>query len=110
MNRMKKFNNIIFFFYLLWFAFIVFLNLKGNIGFGHGLGDWYYIFLIFFLTILTLYFYFKIIKNTQPNKKMIYLFIIFIVIIIISFSLKLTLFRGPEFPWNGDVFLQLNII
>ena len=102
---MKQISRIAFLTYLLWFSLIVFLNLKGEIGFGHGLGDLYYLIFIVFLTILFLFFYLRIIRKYLDNKRMIYLFIVFLFITVVSFSLKLTLLRGPEFPWDGNLFL-----
>ncbi len=102
---MKQIIRIAFFSYLLWFSFVVFLNLKGDIAFGHGLGDLYYLIFLVSLTILSLIFYLRIIKGYLANKKMIYLFIVYLIVIVVSFSLKLTLFRGAEFPWDGNIFL-----
>ena len=101
---MKQISRIAFFSYILWVSFVVFLNFKGDIAFGHGLGDLYYLIFIIFLTVLSLIFYVRIKKNFD-NKKMIYLFIVYLIVIVVSFCLKLTLFRGGEYPWDGKVFM-----
>ncbi len=102
---MKQISRIAFFSYLLWVSIVVFLNFKGDITFGHGLGDLYYLIFIVSLTILSLIFYVRINKGNFANKKMIYLFIVYLIVIVVSFCLKLTLFRGAEFPWDGNIFL-----
>ena len=102
---MKQISRIVFFSYLLWFSFVVFLNLKGDITFGHALGDLYYLIFIVSSTILSLIFYLRINKGHLYNNKIIYLFIVYLIVIVVSFSLKLTLFRGSEFPWDGNILL-----
>jgi len=101
---MKQISSITFFLYLFWFLLVIFLNLKGNITFGYGLGDFYYLLFLTFLTVLSLFFYLRIIKRVLYNKT-VYLFIVYLIVIIVFFSLKLTLLRGAEFSWNGSFFL-----
>jgi hypothetical protein len=102
---MKNTGRIAFLFYNIWFLLVIFLNLKGDITFGHGLGDLYYLLMLVVLTILSLIFYLKDIKKNTSNTYLFCLFVILLIVVIVSFSLKLTLLRGPEYPWNGNFFL-----
>lgn len=102
---MKRVIRIVFITYLFWFLLVVFFNLNGNISFGHGLGDLYYLLFIVFLTVLALVFYLRMLKPPLAGKTAVFLFVAYLIAIVISFSLKLTLYRGPEFPWNENLFL-----
>jgi len=99
---MKQISRITFLIYLLWMLFVIFLNLRGDITFGHGLGDLYYLIALIFLTVLSIVFYIRITKRNYTNA---YLFVVYLLLIIISFCIKLTLLRGAEYPWNGKFFL-----
>jgi len=96
-------NNLIkttYWIFILWGVLVAVLNLNGNITFGHGLGDVYYLLLLLFFEILVSIITFKIPKNSNKQTTAI-LFLLFVLAIIISFTLKLTIFRGPEYPWDG---------
>ena len=102
---MKQISRISFFIYILWVLLVTFLNLRGNIAFGHGLGDLYYLMSILFITLIIILFYLRIIGKKYANRNVIYLFIIYLVMVILFYCLKLTLLRGAEYPWNGKIFL-----
>lgn len=102
---MKKFSRIVFLIYLLWVLSVVFLNLRGDIGFGHGLGDLYYLMTVILFTLLSVVFFLRIAKEKYDSRKLIYLFVFYLLIIIVFYCLKLTLLRGAEYPWNGRLFL-----
>lgn len=102
---MKKISRIIFFIYLLWVLLVVFLNFRGDITFGHGLGDLYYLIILIFFTALSVFFYLRIARGGYSSKQTIYLFAIYLLIVIVFYCLKLTFLRGAEYPWNGKLFL-----
>lgn len=88
-------------------AFVIFVILTvillfyGKISFGHGLGDLYYLvfFVLWSIVIISIYIYI-LKKNNFTLLPLLYGFIITIIIITI---VKLTIFRGPEFHWNGNI-------
>jgi len=101
---MKQVVNIWHIIFVLWALLLLGLNLNGNISFGHWLGDIYYlIFLVLFVSIMMLI-------GIKSFKKMSALgqvvFLIFQLGGIALFMLQLTIFRGPEFSWNGRLFLR----
>ena len=102
---MKQINRIVFFIYLLWVLLVMFFNFRGDITFGHGLGDLYYLIVLFFLTLLAIFFYTRVTKGSYNNTVVVYLFAIYLLIVIVSFYFKLTILRGAEYPWNGKLFL-----
>jgi hypothetical protein len=102
---MKQICSIGFSFYLFWFAVVMFFNLKGDIVFGHGLGDLYYLIGLIFFSIVGLILFLKIAKEKVINKKKGYSFVIYLVIVMALFCLKLTLFRGAEYPWDCTIFM-----
>ena len=81
------------------------------ITFGHGLGDLYELMFLIVISIILFIFYFilfKIFKN-KSSKILSLLKIIYYLCmtsIIVWFSLQLTLFRGSEYKWNGDIFFK----
>ena len=99
-------------FYLIWLISLIFLSMTAVITFGHGLGDLYdLINLVILSTVLFVFYFiiFKIFKNKSSKilnllKIIYYLYITFIIIL---FSLKLTLFRGSEYSWNGNIFFKV---
>lgn len=102
---MEKFRRAIILIYTIWVVLIVSLCLSGKITFGHGLGDLYYLAGLVLLTLLFLTIFLRIRKKVVENPMMTYASLFCIVLIIVIFSLKLTFFRGSEYPWNGAVFL-----
>jgi len=101
---MKQVVNIWHIIFVLWALLLLGLNLNGNISFGHWLGDIYYlIFLVLFVSIMMLI-------GIKSFKKMSALgqvvFLIFQLGGIALFMLQLTIIRGPEFSWNGRLFLR----
>jgi|SRR5689334_9512635 len=102
---MRNFFRIGFYIYLIWAICVVYFNLTGHVGFGHGLGDLYYLITLAFLTAIAVIFFFRITKGREVNITIIYIYLCYLLAILIAFSLKLTLFRGAEFPWNGEIFI-----
>ena len=102
---MKQITRVAFFTYLFWVSLVISLSLKGSIVFGHGLGDLYYLIRLVLLTVVSLVFYVWISKKNFSNKGIIYIFLVYLITIIVYFCLKLTLFRGAEYPWDGKLFM-----
>jgi hypothetical protein len=87
---------------LLIFGILFGLLLNGNIRFGHGFGDVFYYSFIILGLILSLINYFIL-----KMKKIIYAYFtvcIFIIYAVLIF-MKMTVWRGPEYLWNGDVII-----
>jgi hypothetical protein len=102
---MKQIIRIVFFIYLLLISTVVFLNLKGDVTFGHGLGDLYFLITIIIVTVILLFFFIKMVKSNYVNAIVIYFFLSFLLLIIVLLCLKLTVLRGSEYPWNGSFFI-----
>lgn len=102
---MSKGIRIIYWLFILWSVLLAVLNLNANIVFGHGLGDVYYLlFLLFFVIVISIINFNKI-GNTNKQVTAT-LLLIFMLVIVIAFTLKLTIYRGPEYPWNGRLFVN----
>lgn len=101
---MKQISRITFFIYLLWMLLVEFLNFRGYIAFGHGLGDLYYLISLIFFSVSAIYFYLQLVKGKYSRGKAI-LFVIYLLMVIIFYCLRLTYLRGAEYPWNGNLFL-----
>jgi hypothetical protein len=90
-----------------WFVLIVglsmwFLVISDSITFGYGLGDlFYFVFLsIILLVQILLNFTFSAFKRANRN-----LIVGFVFSLIYSFFIhQLTIGRGSEYPWNGQIF------
>lgn len=86
-----------------WTIIFILLFFSGFITFGHGIGDIVYGFyvIIFFISISILRF--KVLKE-RVNSVVRYIFFCVIVLFIGYITLEFTLFRGPEYIWNGNFF------
>ncbi len=92
-----------------WTAFvlglsIVILTLNDKIYFGHGLGDLFYLILIAFFVIIHLTLNLTYVKRGGTKRNLI-IGIIFLVTYSL-FIYKLTIGRGPESRWNGEILVQ----
>lgn len=98
---MKKKARRFFIVYVILVGIIAYLNINGKITFGHGLGDLFYLtFLVVISTVLSFLF--------LSEKFLGARFVVFVVmlLVLLFIILKLTLYRGPEYSWNGRLFLQ----
>jgi hypothetical protein len=77
---------------------IIFLNLWGGLTYGYGLGDTYYIgrFVILVLVIGG--------GHIVIKKDLITIILLFL--LLVYNLLLMTIYRGSEYPWNGEVFLS----
>ena len=101
---MNKIRDNCFLVYLIWSILIIVLNINGSIAFGHGLGDVIYLGLIFLFTVAFALAYYKWIRKSTYSL-WVKIFFVLLLIEILIVMLKLTIFRGPEYPWNGRFFL-----
>jgi hypothetical protein len=102
---MKYILNVIFYCYLVLTVCIVVLNLKAKITFGRGLGDVFYLIELIVISIIMAVAFFKVKKHTE-NKFAVMLMCSIMLLTIIFFLLKLTIWRGAEYIWNGNIFLE----
>ncbi len=84
-------------FEILILIIIVILNVMNYITYGHGLGDVY----IDIVIIFSILFIWLIYTITKVNIKLI-MTIYFLLLVLIIF--KITLYRGSEYKWNGNIF------
>ncbi|MCH2231835.1 MAG: hypothetical protein MK105_15985 [Crocinitomicaceae bacterium] len=82
------------------FSILTILSVMGRIRFGHGLGDMIYHPLIYLGILLSLI-NFAIFRNKQSN--VVYLSTAILTSFFVLIFLKMTLWRGPEYSWNGDI-------
>jgi uncharacterized membrane protein YfcA len=100
---MKQFSNIFCFLYLIWNIGILVGIFGGKVTFGQGIGDFFYLVILIILLIVFAYYFFLDIKKKKSLPTLIFLFQ---VIVITLFTLKMTIWRGIEYPWNGSVFFE----
>lgn len=96
----KHWNSILFSFYILFVASIFYGSLSGYLTFGFGLGDLLKLGELVFTLIIIIVVYFL----TRKNYK--YIFCVFIILFTVYFSLGITIFRGSEHKWDGNVFYK----
>lgn len=79
------------------------LIFSGKIVFGQGMGDLFYLILLIILQIIFGYIFFLNIK-----KKVTFPIImaILLIVCVLLFTLKMTVYRGIEYPWNGSLFFE----
>jgi hypothetical protein len=83
---------------------IVVFNFRGDISFGYGLGDLRSLLILAVLNLVVIPLY-LIVRRKSTGREIRYWFIIGLVIIMVIACLKISVFRGPEFPWNGSIWL-----
>lgn len=101
---MKRIIKVTYWLFILWSVLVATLNLNATIAFGHGLGDLYYLSILLLFVVFISIVIFKLPKITN-NQISAILLLSFILVIMIVFTLKLTIFRGPEYPWDGNVLI-----
>ena len=77
---------------------IIFLNLWGGLTYGYGLGDTYYIGRFVILAL--------VIGGGHIVIKKDFITIILLFLLLVYNLLLMTIYRGSEYPWNGEVFLS----
>ena len=91
---------------------ITILSWIGKIAYGHGLGDFFYVFqssaLALVHSIVMIAFIHR--KQKAAEKGLALLVGIIFLLIAVGFTYKFTLGRGVEYKWNGNVFYGQNKI
>jgi hypothetical protein len=100
MKRILNFCNIL---YLIWTISILILIFNGKVTFGQGLGDLFYLILVIILQIFFGYLFYLNIKGRMNFPLIISLLLI---IIVTLFTLKMTIWRGIEYSWNGNILFK----
>ena len=90
---------------LISFSILSILSIGGRVRFGHGLGDMIYHLFIYLGVLLSLI-HFVYFRKKGGNHAYVFtaLLIAFFVLVI----LKMTLWRGSEYAWNGKVLTTLS--
>ena len=91
-------NRILFSFFLI----LSFLASTGKLAFGHGLGDLSYFIFLWLMTIA--YGIWLIFLQRMKDSYMSIGGIIIFSLVFIILVYSMTVGRGPEYRWNGDVF------
>jgi hypothetical protein len=100
MKRILNFCSVL---YLIWTISILVLIFSGKVTFGQGLGDLFYLVLLVILQIFFGYIFYLNIKERMNFPLIISLLLI---ILLTLFTLKMTIWRGIEYPWNGNIFYE----
>lgn len=82
---------------------MLFLIFRGKVTFGQGIGDLFYLLL---LVIFEISYLVIIYKNFKTKISPLLIYSIVAITIIILFTLKMTFYRGIEYPWNGKIFFE----
>ena len=101
---MKKISKITFYFYVLFVCMVTFFVIKGVFTFGHGLGDLYYLIGLIGFLVIAIVLRVRYFKKIEIRVELFFITSIWVVIIFII--LKLTIYRGAEYLWNGRFFLH----
>lgn len=73
---------------------------NGKITFGYGLGD----FVHWIIYIISFVLFFILSRLFKAKEAYIKLILSLWILTLISFVLLVTVFRGAEYPWNGNLF------
>ncbi len=101
--NMRKVLNICSVLYFIWTSIILTLIFNGKIVFGQGIGDMFYVILLVILQIIFGYIFFLNIKKKVTLPLIV---TILLIVCVLLFTLKMTIYRGIEYPWNGSVFFE----
>ena len=88
------------------FSILTIISLMGRIRFGHGLGDMIYHPFIYLGVLLSLI-NFTLFRKKQSN--VVYLSTTLLTSFFVLIFLKMTIWRGPEYSWNGDIITPSNV-
>jgi hypothetical protein len=89
---------------LTYFTTLLLLELVGHITFGHGLGDLYY--LIFVASAVAAHSITTLILHRQRLSEHWFMVTAVVFLLLVIFvTYKFTLGRGPEYKWDGNVFI-----
>jgi hypothetical protein len=97
--NMKLFLNLLFIVFITHIFLIFYGLIKGVLSFGYGLGDIYYLVLLLILFLIIVW-----IRIKAKGRNVLFITLIMFAILILI-ALKLTIWRGPEFKWNGNIFI-----
>jgi hypothetical protein len=85
---------------LTFFVLLSILGVAGKLVFGHGLGDLVYYIIVWVasLAFITIF----IFKKAMPTSVLSFITIVF-VFILLYLIYMMTVGRGPEYRWNGNI-------
>ncbi|MEZ4949248.1 MAG: hypothetical protein R2769_00260 [Saprospiraceae bacterium] len=104
---MKKTYSTLFILCMIYSVLVLVGVLLGNLSFGYGLGDIYLLVgvLIIIVIILLGRFFYKKISERKKSSYSIFFSVLIMFFMVYSF-LRLTIYRGSENPWNGNVLIN----
>jgi hypothetical protein len=103
MNRAAKYFNYFLITFELFFCLGGFIGF--HVAFGEGLGDLFPYALLYILTTTHIVLTILIYRN-KVKRETLPMLVFFYTIIMIIFSLRGTIYRGHEYPWNGKIFYK----
>lgn len=92
--------NHLYYGFTVYIVFICLCVVTGALTFGHGLGDMYYLIGVGLAFILI-----SIMKFADKSNIAGLFIVIAIILISVSVGLKLTIWRGVEYSWDGHIFI-----
>lgn len=91
-----------------WTAAVIILSIPGKITFGNGLGDLQMLMIVVAFWFLATVFTFAIARDRQ-SKPLSVTFTVAVLLFIAFISLRLTLWRGPAYPWDGQIIFEAKL-
>jgi len=89
--------------FIFWLVGLNFLVLFGPLTYGHGLGDLFQLAESVVVGVLIVFLCMFI--DSKKSSLARWLGILVMVIYIVWYSLHVTFLRGPEYSWNGSIFM-----
>jgi hypothetical protein len=88
----------------IFFAWVLYEMDKGWVTFGLGLGDYVYLYAIILWIVFTTVAFWKTRKIDFKTRKLLALILMTVLIASCVYTiLMLTIYRGPELPWDGHL-------
>ncbi len=94
-----NFKPIAYILFSIWTSLVAIGILMGRLSFGKGIGDTVYLIFLIIVFLICTYIHFK---KVLPEKILRFILIAIMVLL----TLKLSIYRGMENPWNGSIFIQ----
>ena len=97
-------------FTIIWYMLnllVILGSLTDKIRFGHGLGDLAYIGIISCAICVVGFFQYRgLLRDSSLSSTGDKILFAFCVLFLIFVCLKITIWRGVEYPWNGNIFYK----
>ena len=90
--------------FLAFYTLLIILMLSGKVTFGYGLGDLYPFGVSIIFYVINCTYYFCNHKYFDEHINLAVLNLLLLLGTIVYILLNVTIYRGVEYPWNGNLF------